>query len=101
MTPEDMRATITEICRVQPSLLLHILDHCNGQPRLHPRANHLGVPAPIVGKCQQSKRECAATERLRTATPGYRYVYKDLDSISKNIFIITNSFYLNVKSAYC
>ena len=63
MTQEDIRATITEMCRVQPSLLLHILDHCNGQPRLHPRANHLGVPAPIVGKCQQSKRECAATEQ--------------------------------------
>ncbi|XP_078323257.1 uncharacterized protein LOC144622458 [Crassostrea virginica] len=35
MTPEDIRATITEICRVQPSYILHILhilDHCNEQP---------------------------------------------------------------------
>ena len=89
MTQEDIRAIITEMSRVQPSLLLHILDPCNRQPR--PEGSFQGQPSwcscyycremPTDQERVFSKR----TERFRTATPGYRYVYKDLDSISYDI----------------
>nr|XP_022290378.1 uncharacterized protein LOC111102016 [Crassostrea virginica] len=76
MTPEDIRATITEMCRVQPSLLLHILDHCNGQPR--PEGSFQGQPSWC--SCyyfwemptEQERVCCNRTKRLRTATPGNR-----------------------------
>ncbi|XP_078323175.1 uncharacterized protein LOC144622385 isoform X2 [Crassostrea virginica] len=63
MTPEDIRATITEICRVQPSYILHILhilDHCN--EKVHPRANHLGFPVLIVETpTEQERMRCNRT----------------------------------------